>query len=173
MGKRSSAAPPEAGGLGLATDTVGYVYGTIGVISLSMGGILGGWAISRFSLKKCIWPMALMLNAPDLLYVYMSIFKPSLTTVYVMVAFEQFGYGLGFTAFSVFLMYIAREPYKTSHFAISTGLMALGMMLPGIVSGIVQNTMGYTAFFITVTVLTIPGMLLIACLPLDNANTAA
>ncbi len=160
--------PAEAGGLGLATATVGYVYGTVGVISLSLGGILGGWLISRFGLRRCIWPMAIMLNLPDVLYVYLSLAKPSMEMVYIMVACEQFGYGLGFTAFGVFMMYIAREPYKTSHFAISTGLMALGMMLPGMASGVLQQHLGYPLFFMTVFVLTIPGMLLIAAIPLDG-----
>lgn len=161
----------ESGGLCLTTDTVGYVYGTVGVISLSVGGILGGWLIARFGLKRCIWPMAIMLNAPDILYVYMSMLQPSLKMIYLMVAVEQFGYGLGFTAFAVFLMYIARKPYKTSHFAISTGLMALGMMIPGMLSGIIQNALGYTSFFITVLVFTIPGMFLLFFIPLeDNHN---
>ena len=159
---------PASGGLGLATDTVGYVYGTVGVISLSAGGLLGGWLISRYGLKRCFWPMALLLNAPDLAYVYMSVVTPSLKAVYLLVACEQFGYGLGFTAFGVFLMYIAREPYKTSHFAVSTGLMALGMMLPGMISGLLQEALGYTRFFIAVAVLTVPGMLLLLRIPLDN-----
>jgi PAT family beta-lactamase induction signal transducer AmpG len=97
--------------------------------------------------------------------------QPSLKMIYLMVAVEQFGYGLGFTAFAVFLMYIARKPYKTSHFAISTGLMALGMMIPGMLSGIIQNALGYTSFFITVLVFTIPGMFLLFYIPLeDNHN---
>ncbi len=159
---------PGAGGLGLATDTVGYVYGTVGVVSLAVGGLLGGWLVSRFSLRRCIWPMALMMNAPNAFYIYMAACRPPLSSVYAMVACEQFGYGLGFTVFSVFLMYIARPPFKTSHFAISTGLMALGMMLPGMASGILQGTLGYTGFFTAVLCLTLPGMLLIPCIPLDD-----
>ncbi len=161
---------PEAGGLGLATETVGYLYGTVGVISLSVGGILGGWLISAYGLKKCLLPMAIMLNAPDLLYVYLAMFQPPIETVYLMVALEQFGYGLGFTAFSVFLIYITRDPYKTSHFAISTGLMALGMMLPGMISGMLQSVLGYVNFFIFVLVFTIPGMVLLFFIPLDNSR---
>lgn len=158
------------GGLGLATDTVGYVYGTVGVMSLLAGGILGGWFISRYSLRKCIWPMAFMLNAPNLFYVYMAAVQPEVTSVYFMVACEQFGYGMGFTAFSVFMMFIAKDPYKTSHFAISTGLMALGMMLPGMVSGAFQSLMGYTWFFVFVTILTIPGMIMIFFIPLQDID---
>lgn len=162
--------PESAGGLGLATDTFGYIYGTAGVISLAAGGIIGGFLISKFGLKRCIWPMAILLNAPDIFYVYMAMVKPGLATVCFMVVFEQFGYGLGFTAFSVFLMYLAKEPYKTSHFAISTGLMALGMMVPGMVSGFLQNAMGYSWFFVMVLVLTLPGMGLLFFIPLDNSN---
>jgi len=158
----------SAGGLGLSTATVGFAYGTAGMLSLTAGGLLGGWLVARFGLRRCIWPMAIMLNAPDLVYIYMAAMQPETWMVYVLVACEQFGYGLGFTAFSVYLMYIAREPYKTSHFAISTGLMALGMMAPGLLSGYLQQQMGYTAFFTLVTALTIPGMLMIMFLPLDG-----
>jgi len=157
-----------AGGLGLGTATVGYAYGTAGMLSLTAGGLLGGWMIARLGLRRCMWPMAIMLNAPDLVYIYMAAVRPEAWLVYVLVACEQFGYGLGFTAFSVYLMYIAREPYKTSHFAISTGMMALGMMAPGILSGYLQQALGYAAFFTLVTVLTIPGMLLIMFLPFDG-----
>jgi len=160
--------PVAAGGLGLGTDTLGYVYGTVGVFSLCAGGIIGGFLISRFGLKRCIWPMALALNAPDIFYIYLSMAQPSLATVYLLIALEQLGYGLGFTAFGVFLMYITREPYKTSHFAISTGLMALGMMLPGMLSGELQAVLGYTGFFMTVLVLTLPGMLLLFFIPLEH-----
>lgn len=155
----------EAGGLALATETVGYVYGTVGVLSLVIGGILGGWLISKFGLRKCMWPMALAINVPDLNYVYMATIEPTLETIYALVAVEQFGYGIGFSAFMVFLMYTARGEYKTSHFAISTGFMALGMMLPGLVSGYLQNALGYHQFFIAVCLLTIPGMLTIFFLP--------
>jgi PAT family beta-lactamase induction signal transducer AmpG len=163
---------PAAGGLGFSTKSVGYAYGTAGMLSLTIGGLAGGWLIARFGLKRCIWPMAIMLNVPDLVYIYMAAVQPEAWLIYVLVACEQFGYGLGFTAFSVYLMYIAREPYKTSHFAISTGLMALGMMVPGMLSGYLQQWLGYTAFFMLVLVLTVPGMLMIFFLPLDGDNGA-
>jgi len=164
---------PATGGLGLPTDTVGYVYGTAGAISLSIGGIAGGLLIARFGLKRCIWPLTIILHAPDAAFVYLSAVRPELPTVYVMVAIEQFGYGMGFTAFGVFLMHISRGPYRTSHFAISTSLMALGMMLPGLLSGLLQQALGYTSFFIVVMVLTIPGMALLFCIPLDEPPAAA
>ncbi|MEH2049917.1 AmpG family muropeptide MFS transporter [Nostoc sp.] len=159
---------PEVGGLGLSTSDVGLVYGTFGVISLICGGILGGLLISKYGLKKCLFPMALALNLPDIFYVYMAYNKPSLTLVYPLVSLEQFGYGFGFTAFSVYLMYICQGEYKTSHFAISTGIMALGMMLPGLISGYLQKAFGYPLFFILVCLLTIPGMIALFFIPLEE-----
>jgi PAT family beta-lactamase induction signal transducer AmpG len=116
--------------------------------------------------------MALAMNLPNIFYVYMAYTQPSLTLVYPLVSLEQFGYGFGFTSFSVYLMYISQGEYKTSHFAISTGIMALGMMLPGIVSGYLQNLLGYPLFFILVCLLTIPGMISLLFIPLkaDNRN---
>lgn len=161
---------PELGGLGLSTSDVGLVYGTFGVISLIIGGILGGVVISKYGLKKCLFPMALALNLPDIFYVYMAYAKPSLSLIYPLVSLEQFGYGFGFTAFSVYLMYICQGEYKTSHFAISTGIMALGMMVPGLISGYIQANFGYPLFFVLVCLLTIPGMITLFFLPLNEDN---
>ncbi len=158
----------SAGGLGLSTSQYGLVYGTFGVISLISGGILGGLVISKYGLKKCFLPMAIALNLPDLFYVYMAYAKPPLELVYPLVSLEQFGYGLGFTAFTVYLMYICKGEYKTSHFAISTGLMALGLMLPGAISGAIQKSIGYPVFFILVFLFTIPGMATIFFIPIDE-----
>ncbi|HIK11286.1 MAG TPA: MFS transporter [Oscillatoriaceae cyanobacterium M33_DOE_052] len=160
--------PAEKGGLGLSTQDVGLVYGTFGVISLILGGITGGAIIAKYGLKKTIWPMAWALNLPDLFYVYMAYAQPPLKFVYPLVSLEQFGYGLGFTAFMVYLMYISKGQYKTSHYAISTGIMALGLMVPGAVSGAIQTQVGYPLFFVIVCFLTIPGMLTILFLPLDE-----
>ncbi|MEO1184984.1 MAG: MFS transporter, partial [Cyanobacteria bacterium J06636_27] len=162
-----------AGGLGLSTEQYGLVYGTFGVISLISGGILGGLVISKYGLKKCLLPMALALNLPDLFYVYMAYNKPPIELVYPLVSLEQFGYGLGFTAFTVYLMHICKGEYKTSHFAISTGLMALGLMLPGAISGTIQQSIGYPMFFILVFLLTIPGMATIFFIPLDEEKSQA
>jgi PAT family beta-lactamase induction signal transducer AmpG len=153
--------PQGTGGLGITTEQVGLVYGTVGTLCLVAGGILGGWLISRFGFRRCVWPMAIALNLPDLFYVYLAYAQPGIGFVYPLVALEQFGYGLGFTVFTVYLMYSASGKYKTSHYAISTGIMALGMMLPGFVSGWLQQAMGYKLFFIIVCCLTIPGMLTI------------
>lgn len=155
----------SAGGLGLSTQEVGLVYGTVGVLSLVFGGVLGGWLISRFGFSRCVWPMVIAMHLPDLFFVYMASSQPSLSFVYPLVALEQFGYGLGFTVFTVYLMYSADGKYKTSHYAISTGIMALGMMLPGFVSGYIQEAVGYRMFFTIVCFMTIPGMLTIPFIP--------
>ncbi len=159
---------PTKGGLGLPTTSVGFIYGTIGVLGLTFGGILGGWVIAKLGLRRCIWPMAVILNLPHAVYIYMAWARPAIELVGVLVAIEQFTYGFGFTALMVFMMYISKGPYKTSHFAISTGFMALGMMLPGFVSGYLQAMMGYLNFFILVICLTIPSMAVIFFIPLDE-----
>lgn len=157
--------PPSKGGLGLTTKQVGLVYGTVGMICLILGGILGGWLISKYGFRRCIWPMAFVLHVPDLVFVYMSYAHPPLAIVYPLVALEQFGYGLGFTAFTVFLMYASKGTYRTSYFAISTGIMALGMMVPGMVSGYLQEAVGYRVFFLIVIAMTIPGLLSVLLIP--------
>ncbi len=163
----------DAGGLGLSTSQVGLVYGTIGVLSLVSGGILGGWLISKFGLRRCIWPMVLIMHLPDLFFVYMAYAQPSVGLVYPLVALEQFGYGLGFTVFTVYLMYTTDSRYKTSHYAISTGIMALGMMFPGMVSGAIQKSVGYGIFFTIVCIMTIPGILTIPFILKQAENKAA
>ncbi|MFM7405191.1 MAG: MFS transporter [Cuspidothrix sp.] len=159
---------PELGGLGLSTQEFGLVYGTFGVISLIFGGILGGLLIAKYGLKKCLLPMALALNLPNAFYIYMAYVQPELKFVYPLVSLEQFGYGVGFTAFTVYLMYVSKGENKTSHFAISTGLMALGLMIPGAISGQIQQSLGYPLFFVVVCLATIPGMLTIFFIPLEE-----
>lgn len=140
-----------AGGLALTTGQVGFAQGTLGVIGLLLGGILGGITLSRFGLKKCIWYMVAAISVPDLVYVYLSWFPTQdMALVSTCIFIEQMGYGFGFTAYTLFLMYFARGEHQTSHYAISTGIMALGMMLPGMISGILQEHMGYRTFFIWV-----------------------
>lgn len=150
---------PQTGGLELPTATVGMVYGTIGVIALLLGGIIGGIAVSRGGLKKWILPMALAINLPDLLYVFMAATLPqNVWVVIVSVAFEQLGYGFGFTAYMLYLIYVANGDHKTSHYAIGTGFMALGMMLPGMAAGAIQEALGYEKFFWFVCLCTLPGI---------------
>lgn len=155
-----------SGGLGLSTSQVGLVYGTLGALTLTMGGVLGGWLVYRYGVTRSLVPMALALNLPHLFYVYLAYAQPSIYWVYPAVAIEQFGYGLGTSAYSVYFVYMANENYKTSHFAISTGIMACGMMLPGLVSGYIQQILGYQLFFVFVFLLTIPGMLTLFFIPL-------
>lgn len=151
------------GGLGLSTSEVGFIYGTVGVVALLLGGILGGIAISRFGLGKWMIPMALSLNLPNLLYIALAYFQPeNLFFSGAVVIVEQFGYGFGFAAYMVFLIYLAEGMFKTSHYAISTGFMAMGMMLPGMLSGYMQEWLGYTGFFVWVGLAMIPALIMAA-----------
>lgn len=155
----------EVGGLGLSTSQVGVVYGTIGILALIGGGVLGGYLIAKYGLRRCLWPFVIAMHLPDLFFVYLAYTQPSIEWAYPLVALEQFGYGLGFTIFTVYLMYSAEGEYKTSHYAISTGIMAFGMWLATYWSGDIQKYLGYQKFFIVVCFLTIPGMLTISFLP--------
>jgi PAT family beta-lactamase induction signal transducer AmpG len=160
----------ETGGLGLTTGDVGLIYGTIGIVFLTLGGILGGWVASRNGLKYWIWWMAIAMNLPNLTYVYLSIFTPeNMWLISSAVAMEQFGYGFGFTAYMLYMIYFAEGKSKTAHFAICTGLMALGMMIPGMISGWLQEIVGYQNFFIWVMLCTIPGFFIIRFLRVDPA----
>jgi PAT family beta-lactamase induction signal transducer AmpG len=161
----------DVGGLGLSTSEVGIVYGTVGILALIGGGILGGWLIARYGLRRCIWPFVIAMHLPDLLFVYLAYVQPPVAWSYPLVALEQFGYGLGFTVFTVYLMYSAAGEFKTSHYAISTGIMAFGMWLATYWSGDLQQYLGYRKFFILVCFLTIPGMLTIPFLP-DHSREA-
>lgn len=136
------------GGLGLTTELVGLVYGTFGVIALLAGGIVGGVFASKVGLKKALWPMAACMTLPCLTFVYLAIAQPSDPIVIsVAVCIEQFGYGFGFTAYMLYMMYFSEGEFKTSHYAICTAFMALSMMLPGFVAGYIQEAIGYVNFF--------------------------
>lgn len=141
--------PVEKGGLGISTAKVGFINGTVGVIAMLSGGIAGGIAASKWGLKKVLWPMALSLTLPCFVYVYMSVAQPSnLWLINACVAFEQLGYGFGFQAYMLYLIYFSAGEFKTSHYAICTGFMALGMMIPGIFAGYIWKWLGgYTCFF--------------------------
>ena len=142
-----------AGGLGLSPQEYGLVQGTVGIIGLTLGGILGGLAAGRDGLKRWLWPMVCAITIPDLVYVYMSYAMPSsLLVVNICVFFEQFGYGFGFTAYMLYLIYFSQGEYKTSHYALCTALMALSMMIPGLFAGALQEAVGYRMFFIIVMV---------------------
>ena len=138
----------DAGGLGLPTAEVGIVYGTIGVIFLTVGGIIGGIMASRWGLKKSLWPMAACMTLPCLTFVYLSMVQPTnLVAISVAVAIEQFGYGFGFTAYMLYMMYFSEGEFKTAHYAICTAFMALSMMIPGMFAGYIQEALGYVNFF--------------------------
>ena len=140
--------PATKGGLGLSTQSVGFIYGTVGVAALTVGGILGGIAAARWGLKKCMWPMALALTLPCLSFVFLSVFQPeSLWITGFCVALDQFGYGFGFTAYMLYLIYFSEGEFKTAHYSLCTAFMALSMMLPGMIAGYIQEWVGYTWFF--------------------------
>jgi PAT family beta-lactamase induction signal transducer AmpG len=156
------------GGLGLTTSQVGLVYGSIGMLALTLGGLLGGVLISRFGLKRCLWLMVAAIHLPNLVFVYLAFALPA--NIYLIgatIAIEQFGYGFGFTAYLMYMIMVSDGVHKTAHYAICTGFMALGMMLPGMASGWIQQQLGYQHFFVWVCVATIPAFLLAAKLEID------
>lgn len=158
--------PVSEGGLGLSTAQSGLVYGTVGVIALTVGGILGGIFAARFGLRRSLWIMAAALALPCAVYLYLAAVQPEqIWIVYTCVAFDQFGYGFGFTAYMLYLIYFSEGDYKTSHYAICTAFMALSMMLPGMVAGYLQEAMGYTGFFAVVMLCCLVTLAVTALLP--------
>ncbi len=158
----------EKGGLGLSTEQLGFVYGTMGIIALTLGGLTGGFAVARRGLRYWLWPMVLIIHIPDAVFVYLSAVQPgSLWIITGALAVEQFGYGFGFTAYMMYMIYVSRGQHSTAHYAICTGFMALGMMLPGMASGWVQVQLGYVNFFIWVLLATIPSFILARMVTID------
>lgn len=148
--------PIAKGGLGLTTQAVGLIYGTIGIAALTAGGILGGVAASRWGLKKSLWPMAMALTLPCLSFVFLSAYQPeNLWITGFCVALDQFGYGFGFTAYMLYLIYFSDGEFKTAHYSLCTAFMALSMILPGMIAGYIQEWVGYTWFF---------GFVMVCCL---------
>jgi MFS transporter, PAT family, beta-lactamase induction signal transducer AmpG len=162
----------EQGGLALTTTQLGIVYGTAGVVALTLGGILGGLAIARVGLKRALWPLLLAMHVPNVAYVALAWWQPqNLWLIGGAIVVEQFGYGFGFTAYMVTMLMVASQDaeHRTAHYAICTGFMALGMMLPGMVAGVLQARMGYTLFFVWVCVATLPSFAAAALLKIDDA----
>ena len=160
--------PVSQGGLGLTTAEFGIAYGTVGIIALTLGGLAGGWLISRLGLKRCLWLMVFAIHLPDLVFVYLSQTQPTgLGVISAFLALEQFGYGFGFTAMMMYMIMVADGPNKTAHYAICTGLMALGMMVPGMWSGDLQEYLGYKHFFIWTCLATIPAFIVAALVRID------
>ena len=157
-----------AGGLELSKGDIGFLNGVIGVAGLIAGGILGGICISRKGLKYWLWPMVTAISLPDIVYVYMSLAQPgSLGIIGSCIFIEQLGYGFGFTAYTLYMIYFAQGKYPTAHFAISTAFMSLGMMLPGMISGYIQESVGYENFFIWVMLCTIVTFAVSAIIKID------
>ncbi|MEA4807766.1 Protein AmpG [bioreactor metagenome] len=160
--------PREVGGLGLTTTEIGLTYGTIGIIGLTVGGILGGILASRGGLKKWLWPMALIISLPNIAFVYLASVQPeSFWVINLCVFIEQFGYGFGFTAYMLYMIYFSDGEHKTAHYAICTAFMALGMMLPGMAAGWLQEQLGYENFFIWVMICCIGTLVVTAFLKVD------
>lgn len=162
--------PRAKGGLELSTQTVGLVYGTVGIAALALGGIVGGWVASRHGLRAWLWPMLFAIHLPDAVFIYLAYAQPaSLAVIQACVVIEQFGYGFGFTAMLLYMMYISSGEHRTAHYAICTGFMALGLMLPGMWSGALEDLIGYRHFFLVVVLATIPSFLVALWIPLEAA----
>jgi PAT family beta-lactamase induction signal transducer AmpG len=157
-----------SGGLGLSTGEVGLAYGTAGVLMLTVGGILGGVLAARNGLRYWLWWMVAAINLPNAVYLLLAFTQPgNLLLIGIAVGIEQLGYGFGFTAYLLYMLYIARGLHSTAHYAICTGFMSLGMMLPGMVSGWLQEFLGYQYFFVWILIATVPSFLVAALIPLD------
>ena len=147
--------PTAEGALGMSVETYGLIKGTLGVGAVIVGNLVGGWFLGKFGFKKCIWAFAVALSLPNFFYVYLALYKPSFAVVGTLITLEQFGYGMAMMAYTVFFMKICTGAYKTSHYAIATGIMALGMMVPSMLSGLMQKYLGYEQFFITAGVISL------------------
>ena len=165
--------PVAAGGLGMKTQDVGIAYGTVGITALTLGGLLGGWVISRGGLKRLLWPLMICMHLPNTVFVALAYWQPGgLWLVSAAIAVEQFGYGFGFTAYMVYMLLVAggaegSNVHKTAHYALCTGFMALGMMLPGMWAGWLQSQLGYLNFFIWACVATLPSFAAAAFIRID------
>jgi PAT family beta-lactamase induction signal transducer AmpG len=156
------------GGLGLSDVEFGMVQGTVGVIGLTLGGILGGIVASRDGLKRWLWPMVMAITIPDLVYVYLSCSLPSsLLIINICIFLEQFGYGFGFSAYMLYLIYYSQGEHKTAHYALCTAFMALSMMIPGLFAGALQEAVGYRAFFVIVVVCCVMTYIVASLLKID------
>ena len=161
--------PSEMGGLALSTTEVGFAYGTVGLLMLIVGGLLCGFLAARNGLKHWLLWMVIAINLPNMVYVFLSTTLPdNLLVINLAIGLEQFGYGFGFAAYMLYMLYVSNGPHQTAHYAICTGFMALGMMIPGMFSGWLQELIGYQYFFIWVLVATIPSFIVTMLIPLDK-----
>lgn len=158
-----------AGGMGMSTEQIGFYNGTLGVVGIIVGGILGGLIVSQLGLRKAFWWLALAMHLPNLLYLWAALTHPYIPLIGGVAFVDQMGYGIGYSAYMVYLMQVAqRSNFRTSHYAIATGLGVLCIQLSGILSGIIQTNFGYVNFFIAVMILAIPGVLTLLVIPLDE-----
>ena len=160
----------EDGGLGLSLAEYGISYGTVGLIGLLLGGIVGGWAVSKWGLKKCLWPLVLCITLPDIVYVYLSyVPTDNLWLIGSCVCIEQIGYGLGFAAYTLFLVTFSRGERSTAVFSICTAGQYLGgVMLPGMVSGLISENIGYQNFFWLVMAFCLVTFTVTACVKIEQ-----
>lgn len=154
------------GGLALTTSELGWVQGTVGAIGLIAGGILGGWAIARDGFRRWLWPMVLAMSLPNILYIVLAYYQPEqmwfispsfvvdkIWIVALSYFVEQFGYGFGFTAYMMYMLYFSQGSSPAAHYSFCTGLMAASMMLPGYATGWLQEQLGYYQYFVLVAAL--------------------
>ena len=164
--------PRNVGGMGVSLEQLGFIKGVGQVAGLMLGGLLGGWWISRVGLRKAFWPLVICMHVPNLLYVWAAYEQPQVGWLYPVVFFEAFGYGVGFAGYFVYLMHVAqRGKFVTSHYAIGTGLGALFITFATITAGIIQSVFGYVGVFVAACVFTIPGTLTLLFIPMDEAET--
>ena len=163
----------EKGGLAVSTSDMGLLSGTIGVMFLLIGGLLGGYLIAKQGLKKWMWPTAILQNSTNVLYWLLAINQPGIEWAYAVNSIEQFTYGLGVAAYTVFLMRTVRPEYEASHYAITTAFMAAGVLIPGVFSGYLQASLGYQNYFLMSALAVVPGMLTIFFLPLEDEKKLA
>jgi PAT family beta-lactamase induction signal transducer AmpG len=164
----------EAGGLALTETQVGWSYGTIGVVALLVGGISGGWLVSRVGLSRALWPMALAMHVPNLLYAWAAHVQPGTFASSCVIGVEQLGYGFGFSAYMVFVLQLARSSrFATTHYAISTGIMALSAWLAGRWSGDLVEALGFEKFFWLVSALGLAGLATLLFVPRFEAPPAS
>lgn len=162
----------DKGGLALSLQDVGFIYGSLGMICLLLGGLLGGWLVFKYGLKKCLLPAAISQSLTLPLYWLLAISKPDLVYVALANGFEQFVYGLATAAYTNYLFTIAKDKFVASHYAIATGFMAIGMILPGAVSGYLVDSFGYKQFFLISFFASLPGILCTLKLPFNSMTTA-
>jgi PAT family beta-lactamase induction signal transducer AmpG len=157
------------GGMQMTLEQIGFYNGTLGVLGIMAGGILGGLIVSKLGLRRAFWPLALAMHLPNLLYLWAAVTHPPIPAIGLVAFVDQMGYGIGFAAYMVYLMYVAqRSSFRTSHYAIATGLGVLTIQTSGILSGIIQTNFGYVNFFIAVMVLAIPGILTLLFIPIEE-----